>query len=100
MQILQSRTYRLWYAKLRDRRVRDQIAVRLSRLASGLIGDVAFVGEGVRELRIHAGAGYRIYYLEHGGTVVVLLCGGDKGSQKRDIEKAHELARQWRRDHG
>ncbi|WP_093391372.1 type II toxin-antitoxin system RelE/ParE family toxin [Rugamonas rubra] len=65
-----------------------------------MFGDVAFVGEGVYELRIHSGPGYRLYFLRQGAAIVVLLCGGDKSSQARDVRAAKRLARQWRDSHG
>jgi putative addiction module killer protein len=71
------------------------IAARLDRLAYGHSGDVAPVGEGISELRIHHGPGYRVYFCRRGDTVVVLLCGGDKGSQSRDVMTAKRLAKEW-----
>ena len=71
------------------------IATRLYRLAEGLTGDVASVGKGVSELRIHHGAGYGVYFQKRGNTLVVLLCGGDKSTQARDIEMAKKLAKNW-----
>ena len=71
------------------------IATRLSRLAHGLSGDVEPVGEGVSELRIHYGAGYRVYFQRRGELLVVLLCGGDKTTQSRDIATAKKLAQEW-----
>lgn len=71
------------------------IATRLARLAHGLAGDVEPVGEGVSELRIHYGSGYRVYFKRRGEQLVVLLCGGDKSSQSRDIAKARRLAKEW-----
>lgn len=62
----------------------------------GLPGDVAPVGHGVSELRIHCGPGYRVYFHQQGDTLVILLCGGDKGSQSRDIETAHQIMQAWR----
>jgi putative addiction module killer protein len=70
------------------------------RLARGMFGDTAVIGDGVRELRVHYGPGYRLYFLQHGTAIIVLLCGGDKSSQKRDIDVARRLAREWRQDHG
>ena len=95
MELKQTETFRLWESKLRDRRARTIIATRLMRLAEGPAGDVAPVGEGVSELRIHHGPGYRVYFQRHGDTIIVLLCGGDKASQSRDITNAKKLAREW-----
>jgi putative addiction module killer protein len=100
MQLKQTETFRLWETKLRDRRARTIIAARLMRLAEGLIGDVASVGDGVRELRIHYGPGYRIYFQQRGDTIIVLLCGGDKGTQSRDILTAKKLAQGWEQTDG
>jgi putative addiction module killer protein len=93
--IKQTETFRLWEARLRDRRVRTLIAARVTRVAEGLMGDVSPVGEGVSELRIHYGTGYRIYFQQRGNTLVVLLCGGDKKTQARDIATAKTLAKEW-----
>ena len=95
MELKQTETFRIWESKLRDRRARTIIAARLFRLAEGLAGDVAPVGEGVSELRIRYGPGYRVYFQQRGNTFIVLLCGGDKGSQTRDISAAKKLAREW-----
>lgn len=95
MEIKQTETFRNWETKLKDRRARTIIATRLMRLAEGLAGDVASVGDGVQELRIHYGPGYRIYFQQHGGAIIVLLSGGDKGSQKRDILIAKKIAQAW-----
>lgn len=83
-----------WYEGLKDRRTRLRIRARLTRLQSGNFGDFKGVGEGVFELRIFFGPGYRVYFALSDKTVVVLLGGGDKGSQESDIRKAHVL---WRR---
>ncbi|MEN9501013.1 MAG: hypothetical protein RI964_298 [Pseudomonadota bacterium] len=77
-----------WLAKLRDVRARARISIRLDRLTLGLLGDWKPVGDGVCELRVDVGAGYRIYYGRHGQELVILLCGGDKGSQQADIKQA------------
>ena len=95
MELKQTETFRIWESKLRDRRARTIIAARLFRLAEGLAGDAAPVGEGVSELRIHYGPGYRVYFQQRGNIFIVLLCGGDKGSQTRDISAAKKLAREW-----
>jgi putative addiction module killer protein len=90
----QTETFRKWRLALKDDRARAAIASRLDRLAYGHAGDAAPVGEGVSELRIHYGPGYRIYFQNRGKTVVVLLCGGDKGSQAKDIKLAKRLLRE------
>ncbi|WP_443136555.1 type II toxin-antitoxin system RelE/ParE family toxin [Methylobacterium sp. Leaf106] len=82
-----------WLRGLRDTRVTARIALRLDRLAHGNPGDVKPVGEGVSELRIEYGLGYRIYFVRRGEALVILLCGGDKGSQDRDIARAKAIAR-------
>jgi putative addiction module killer protein len=82
-----------WLPKLRDARARAKILVRITRLSLGNPGDVQPVGEGVSEMRIDYGPGYRVYYTDRGGKLIVLLVGGDKSSQERDIAKAKELAR-------
>ncbi len=82
-------------SRLKDRRVRTLIAARLMRLAEGLAGDIAPVGEGVSELRIHYDPGCRVYVQQRGTTLVVLLCGGDKSTQARDIATAKKLAQEW-----
>lgn len=91
----QTETFRKWRTGLADLRARALIASRLDRLAQGHWGDVEPVGEGVSELRIHHGPGYRIYVTRRGDAVVILLCGGNKGSQARDIRTAQQLARTW-----
>lgn len=95
IELKQTETYQKWEARLRDKRARTIIAARLMRLAEGLAGDVEPVGEGVSELRIHYGPGYRVYFQRRGNLLVVLLCGGDKSSQVRDIAAAKKLAKEW-----
>jgi putative addiction module killer protein len=95
IELKQTETFRRWRTKLRDQRARALIAYRLDRLAFGNAGDVRPVGEGVSELRIDYGPGYRVYFQQRGNTIAVLLCGGDKRTQDRDIEKAKRLAREW-----
>ncbi len=87
-------TFTDWLTNLKDGTVRGAVLARLKRLAHGLPGDVAPVGEGVSELRIHLGAGWRVYYVQHGQTIVVLLCGGTKKTQAKDIVRAKALAQQ------
>lgn len=81
-----------WLDELHDILARARILVRIERLAAGNPGDVKAVGEGVSELRIHYGPGYRVYYKKHGQKVVVLLAGGDKSTQAKDIKTALRLA--------
>ena len=83
-----------WLDNLPDAAVRGVVAARIKRLALGLMGDVAPVGEGVSELRIHLGAGWRVYFVRRGTQVIVLLAGGSKRTQKADIKRAKDLASQ------
>ena len=85
-----------WLASLRDLRARAQIEIRLRRLAIGNFGDCKPVGDGVLELRVDVGAGYRLYCGRHGQTLVILLCGGDKSTQSKDIKQAKVLAEEWK----
>lgn len=77
---------------LRDERAKAKISARIDRLAIGNAGDVAAIGEGLSELRLHFGPGYRVYFVQRGKVLVILLCGGDKSSQSRDIKRAKQLA--------
>lgn len=92
-QILQTEAFRHWELTLKDKRLRTIIAARLFRLANGLPGDVKPVSSGISELRIHYGAGYRIYFRQQGEIIIILLCGGDKSSQDKDIFLAKTLAK-------
>jgi putative addiction module killer protein len=83
---------------MKDRAGRLRILKRIERLANGNPGDVKPVGNGVSELRLDVGPGYRVYYLEDGDVLILLLCGGDKSTQQKDIDKAHRLADEWRTD--
>lgn len=85
-----------WLRRLKDERAKAKIAARIQRMAFGNFGDVSPIGEGVSELRIFEGPGYRVYFVRHGNTVVILLCGGDKKSQPRDIQAAKALAKKLR----
>ena len=85
-----------WLCGLRDARPRAQIEVRLRRVSVGNFGDCKPVGEGVSELRVDVGAGYRVYYGKHGQALVILLCGGDKGSQQADIMRAKAYWKDWK----
>ena len=92
MEVRQTPVFSNWMAALRDHRARAKIAARIDRLALGNPGDVAPVGEGVSELRIHYGPGYRVYFITRSQTLVVLLCGGDKSTQTKNIRAAKLLA--------
>lgn len=96
VELIRSATFDRWLTGLRDRRAVTRIAARLDRLASGNSGDAQPVGDGVSELRIHYGPGYRVYFLQRGPVLIVLLCGGDKSSQERDITQAKALAAEWK----
>ena len=92
-EVRKTEVYARWLDSLRDVRARARVLVRVERLAAGNLGDVRPVGEGVSELRIDYGPGYRVYFRKQGRTIVVLLAGGDKRTQGRDIETALRLAR-------
>jgi putative addiction module killer protein len=83
-----------WLVGLRDVQARARIAKRIDRIAQGAFGDAKSVGDGVSELRFTFGPGYRVYYTQRGEIVVILLCGGDKDSQARDIERAKAMAKE------
>ena len=92
MDIVQSTTFRKWFDSLRDRQARARIDARIRRLSLGNPGDVKPVGGGVSELRIDYGPGYRVYFTQRGPVLAILLCGGDKRTQDRDIKFAIELS--------
>jgi putative addiction module killer protein len=96
IEMLRSDTFDRWLSGLRDRRAVVRIAARLDRLAAGNPGDAQPVGEGISELRIHYGPGYRVYFIQKGRVLIVLLCGGDKSTQDRDIRQAKALASEWK----
>lgn len=95
--VIESSVFSEWFSALKDRTVRARIAVRIDRLAAGNQGDHKGVGDGVMEMRMTFGAGYRVYYMHQGDVVVVLLIGGDKSTQNADIAKAKSVAATWRR---
>ena len=84
-------TFSSWLRNLRDQRAKQKITGRLQRLKFGHFGDVEPVGHGVSELRLHEGKGYRVYFRQQGDEIIVLLCGGDKKSQQRDIAQAQRI---------
>ena len=93
IEVRKTEVYARWLDSLRDARARARVLVRVERLAAGNPGDVRPVGEGVSELRIDYGPGYRVYFRMQGRTIVVLLAGGDKRTQSQDVETALRLAR-------
>ena len=94
IEIRQTETYADWFASLRDRKAGARIDVRIRRLSLGNPGDVRPIGSGVSELRIDYGPGYRVFFLQRGPMLIILLAGGDKRTQEPDIKKALELARE------
>ncbi len=94
IEIRQTEVYANWFAKLRDRQAKARIDTRIRRLSLGNPDDVKPVGEGVSELRLDYGPGYRVYFVQRGPLLIILLAGGDKSTQSRDIQTAIELARQ------
>ena len=93
-EIVNTEVFDKWAASLRDRRAAGAIAKRLTRVAGGSFGDAASVGHGVSELKINIGQGYRVYYTIRRQTVIILLCGGDKSTQDKDIKRAKKLAKE------
>lgn len=92
--LVRSSVFADWLDGLSDQRGKARIVARLTSAEHGNFGDCAPVGEGVSEMRVHFGPGYRVYFVRHGATVYLLLCGGDKRSQRRDIEQAKSMARE------
>ena len=92
VEVRQTDIFVAWFEDLRDREARARITVRIRRLSLGNPGDVKPVGKGVSEMRIDYGPGYRVYFTRRGNALVILLCGGDKRTQERDIARAQELA--------
>ncbi len=89
--VLQTDEFRDWLHRLRDERVKARVAARIRRMEGGNLGDTRSLGGGLTEMRIDYGPGYRVYFARRGASIVLLLCGGDKHSQQRDIAKAREL---------
>jgi putative addiction module killer protein len=94
IEVRQTTVYSRWFAKLHDPSAKARIDIRVRRVALGNFGDVKSVGQGVQELRVDYGPGYRIYFARHGDVVVILLCGGDKRTQDADIRRAQDLAKE------
>ncbi|HBF34427.1 TPA: addiction module antitoxin RelB [Candidatus Sumerlaeota bacterium] len=100
IKLIETDTYSDWLFSLRDRTARTLITLRSRRLVNGNFGDAKSVGSGVFELRVHYGPGYRVYFTQQGQELVLLLVGGEKRTQKRDIVKAQEIARAWEVQNG
>lgn len=94
-EIIKSQEFIEWASGLKDRVAVTRINARIDRASFGNLGDFKFLREGVSEMRIDVGAGYRLYFTRRGNTVIVLLCGGDKSTQAKDINRAIELAKYW-----
>jgi putative addiction module killer protein len=94
--IQKTQTYDAWIRRLKDRRAPGRITSRILRAEDGNLGDVKPVGQGVSEMRINYGPGYRVYFLQRGAVVILLLCGGDKSTQSQDILEAKRLAKEWK----
>lgn len=94
LEVRQTNVYSEWFADLRDRTAKVRIDIRIRRLSLGNSGDVKPVGEGVSELRVDHGPGYRVYFIQKADVYIVLLAGGDKSSQEKDIRNAKALARE------
>ncbi|CAK0741696.1 Addiction module killer protein [Gammaproteobacteria bacterium] len=94
--IIQSETFKTWREGLRDREALARVNARIRRLANGNPGDVKPIGEGVSELRISHGPGYRVYFMKHSPAIVVLLAGGDKRTQEDDIKQALRISKNWK----
>lgn len=95
-EVVQSETFQRWLSGLKDRRAAARIHARLDRLAGGNFGDVKPARDGLLEMRIDCGPGYRLYCIRRGPVVIVLLCGGDKRTQDKDIERAIDIAKEWK----
>lgn len=99
IEIFRSSAFSGWLSALSDGRARVRIQVRIDRMADGNFGDAKPIGDGLSEARIDYGPGYRVYFMQQGRHVVILLCGGDKSSQSRDIKQARLIAKSWKEQH-
>ncbi len=95
MIISETTEFKDWLLSLKDTKAKAIIASRISKLEDGLMGDIEPVGSGISELRIHYGPGYRVYIKQQGNKLIILLCGGTKKTQKKDINKAKKIANNW-----
>jgi putative addiction module killer protein len=96
IEIITSGQFDVWLRHLRDAKARARIQARILRLSMGNPGDVKPVGQGISEMRIDHGPGYRVYFLQRGEDIIILLCGGDKSTQQSDIETAKKIAMAWK----
>ena len=97
VELIETDDFRRWRRRLRDQEAVFRINTRLARLSAGLSGDVKPLGEGLSELRIDYGPGYRVYFIRRGGQIIILLAGGDKRTQLADIKRARSIAQAWQR---
>lgn len=95
VEIIKSDTFDRWLRKLRDPQAKARVEMRIRRPSLGNAGDVQPIGDGLSEMRIDYGPGYRVYFMQRGSLLVILLCGGDKSTQQKDILRAHEIAAAW-----
>ena len=95
IEIITSDHFRKWLEKLKDTKARARVLARIEYMSMGNVGDVKPVGSGVSEARIHIGKGYRLYFIQQGTRLIVMLAGGDKSSQQRDIKLAKQMAKEW-----
>ncbi len=93
IEVIKTDEFKLWFEDLKDVRVQARVQTRIDRLSLGLFGDVKYF-DGIGELRIDYGPGYRLYFVKRGNTVVILLCGGDKSTQKKDIRNSIKMAKE------
>lgn len=96
VEIIKSDTFDRWLRKLRDPQAKARVEMRIRRLSLGNAGDVQPIGEGLSEMRIDYGPGYRVYYMQQSKVLVLLLCGGDKRTQQKDIAKSRKIADEWK----
>jgi putative addiction module killer protein len=97
IEVRRTETFDRWLRKLRDPNAKARIQIRIDRLERGLFGDVKDVGQGLSELRVDYGPGYRVYLMRRGDVLLILLCGGDKRTQDGDIKLAKAMADEWKR---
>ncbi|MCK7459182.1 type II toxin-antitoxin system RelE/ParE family toxin [Idiomarina sp. ATCH4] len=100
LSVYESNKFRRWLSGIKDPTIKGRIISHISKLIDGLSCDIKPIGHGLSELRMHLGAGYRVYFYEDQGVLILLLAGGDKKSQRRDIKKAHLLYEYWSNNNG